>query len=58
MATKVQIDDLTDDQLLWVLANKCWLEHSIIQEIRSHISEQLDSDEVEVPDELLQGVQA
>lgn len=51
---KLKIDDLTDDQLLWVLANRCSLEHSIIQEIRFTVREYLDSDEVEVPDELVE----
>jgi hypothetical protein len=52
--TKLKLEDMTDDQLLWVLANKCWLEHRMFQEIRFYISEQLDSDEVEVPDELVE----
>ena len=52
--TKLKLEDMTDDQLLWVLANKCWLEHRMFQEIRFYISEQLDSDEVDVPDELLE----
>jgi hypothetical protein len=54
MSTKIKTEDLTDDQMLWVLANKCWLEFCIAEEIRLYISSKLGN-EVEVPDELLQG---
>jgi hypothetical protein len=49
---KLKIEDMTDDQLLWVLSNKCWLEDSwIVEEIRSFIRQQFYpyAKEIEVP---------